>query len=219
MKWTRALLVALLVTGSAVTMQSGIGQDRDPDPIATDAYLPVSAPVPVAPAMPVVDTALLELGAELLIPVQGIAASDLRDNFHQDRGERRHDAIDILAPHETPVLSATAGRVLHLAENDRGGLMVFTTDARERFVMLYAHLDDYADGLEAGMPLARGQLLGYVGSSGNAERDTPHLHFAIKRVDGGPRWSRGTAVNPYPLLKQPSHLAGGLGKRVAEQAY
>jgi murein DD-endopeptidase MepM/ murein hydrolase activator NlpD len=133
------------------------------------------------------------------------------------RGERRHDAIDILAPDETPVLSATAGRVLRLSRNGRGGLMVLATDSSERFVLLYAHLDDYADGLEAGMPLVRGQLLGYVGSSGNAKRDTPHLHFAIKRVDGSLRWSRGTAVNPYPLLTQPAP-AGRSGRFVAEQA-
>jgi murein DD-endopeptidase MepM/ murein hydrolase activator NlpD len=141
-----------------------------------------------------------ELAATLMIPVKGVAAADLRDTYNERRGDRRHEALDILAPKETPVLAATDGRIIQLMDNRTGGLMIFATDTSERYIFLYAHLDDYADGLEAGTPVKRGQLIGYVGTSGNAPRSTPHLHFAIKRASKGLRWSRGTPVDPRPLL-------------------
>jgi len=78
--------------------------------------------------------------------------------------------------------------------------MVYQGDASDRFVFMYGHLDRYANGLVEGMPLRRGQVIGYVGTTGNAPPGSPHLHFAIARGHPSEFWWRGTPVNPYPLL-------------------
>jgi peptidoglycan LD-endopeptidase LytH len=143
---------------------------------------------------------LVELGAGLVIPVAGVERGELRDSYAESRGSRPHDAIDIVAPRGTAVVSATDGRLLKLHNSVPGGLMVYAADASNRFILMYGHLDAYAPGLAEGMPLRRGQLLGYVGTTGNAPPGTPHLHFAIVRGRPDVSWSRGTAVNPYPLL-------------------
>ncbi len=197
----RVLLITLLLAGSATALQP---KPPAPEPLSPES--PASNALASAPAgQPISDAAVLlteleALAAELVIPVQGIVATDLRDNFNEMRGARRHEAIDILAPRDTPVISVTAGRVLQISSNGAGGRMIFAADSSERFLFLYAHLEDYADGLEEGMPLRRGQVLGYVGTSGNAPSDTPHLHFAIKRAGKGLRWSRGMAIDPRPLF-------------------
>jgi murein DD-endopeptidase MepM/ murein hydrolase activator NlpD len=140
------------------------------------------------------------LAATLTIPVAGVKAEELLDTFNEMRGTRRHDALDIPAPRGTPVLSATDGRLLRLFTSERGGLMVYTADASERFVLMYAHLDSYADGVSDGAPLRRGQVIGYVGTTGNAPPNLPHLHFAIARSTNVARWWEGTPVDPLPLL-------------------
>lgn len=156
------------------------------------------AAVPVEAAMP---DELAQLSAMLDVPVAGVSRSSLRDTYTAARGDRVHEAIDILAPRGTPVLSATDGRVLRLFNSKPGGLMVYATDPSERFILLYGHLDGYAEGLQDGMPLMRGQVIGYVGTTGNAPPDTPHLHFGILRGQPDVSWSVGVPVNPYPLLR------------------
>src|SRR5688572_15551438 len=145
---------------------------------------------------------LNELAATLTIPVAGVKAEELLDTFNEARGERRHDALDIPAPRGTPVIAATDGRVLRLFTSERGGLMIYTADASERFVLMYAHLDSYAGGLGDGSPLRRGQVIGYVGTTGNAPPNVPHLHFAIARSTDVSRWWEGTPVDPLPLLRR-----------------
>ncbi|HEU4564566.1 MAG TPA: M23 family metallopeptidase [Gemmatimonadaceae bacterium] len=157
-----------------------------------------SAPAPGAPAATPGELAALR-GA-LVVPVQGVAADRLPDTFDEMRGTRRHDALDIPAPRGTPVLSAADGRVLKLFTSENGGLMVYAADATERFILMYAHLDGYAPGVREGMPLRRGQVIGYVGTTGNAPPDVPHLHFAIARAGRIDEWWKGTPVNPRPLL-------------------
>ncbi|HUF65277.1 MAG TPA: M23 family metallopeptidase [Gemmatimonadaceae bacterium] len=143
---------------------------------------------------------LEELAARLVIPVAGIERDELRDTYAESRGSRPHDAIDIPAPRGTAVVSATAGRLLKLHNSVPGGLMVYAADASDRFLLMYGHLDGYAPGLSEGMLLRQGQLLGYVGTTGNAPHETPHLHLAIARGRPSVSWWRGTPVNPYPLL-------------------
>ncbi|MGH7964701.1 MAG: M23 family metallopeptidase [Candidatus Binatia bacterium] len=143
---------------------------------------------------------LTRLRLELMIPVEGVHPADLPDTFNEMRGSRRHDALDIPAPRGTPVLSAAEGRLLKLFASTRGGLMVYAADVTERFILIYAHLDRYADGLNEGMRLRRGQMIGYVGTSGNAPPDAPHLHFEIAHSEDIRRWWQGTPVNPRPLL-------------------
>ena len=155
----------------------------------------------VRPATP---SELRTLSAELIIPVPGVRPSELRDTFNEVRGggSRKHEALDIMAPRGTPVLSASAGRVLKLHNSKDGGLMVYAADASDRFVLLYGHLDRYADGLQDGLPLRQGQVIGYVGTTGNAAANAPHLHFAIAHPRDVKLWWTGEAIDPRPLLQR-----------------
>ena len=139
-------------------------------------------------------------GRKLAMPVKGVKPGDIRDNFEEGRGKRKHEAIDILAPRGTPVLAVDDGRVAKLFTSAAGGLTVYQFDSSERFIFYYAHLDRYADGLKEGTPVKRGDLVGYVGTSGNAPKDTPHLHFTIFRATPDKKWWKGEAINPYPFL-------------------
>lgn len=169
-----------------------------PGSSAAGAAAPGATGMPTPPA---VSTPLLAKGA-LLLPVQGIEASALRNTYDEQRGggSRTHEALDIPAPRGTPVLSATGGRVLKLFDSKAGGRMVYAADSSERFILMYAHLDSYADGLAEGQPLRRGQVIGTVGTTGNAPPNVPHLHFAIARSNDVKVWWKGAPVNPYPVL-------------------
>ena len=146
---------------------------------------------------------LSALAASLVVPVAGVMPSELRGSFHAPRGGGRvHNAIDIPAPRGTPVISAIGGRVLRLFSSKAGGLMVYAADPTERFILMYGHLDRYADGIKDGMQLQRGQTIGYVGTTVNAPPNVPHLHFAIARTTNVKRWWNGTPIDPAPLLKK-----------------
>jgi uncharacterized membrane protein len=140
---------------------------------------------------------------ELAMPLRGIDPDSLRSSFNALRsgGLRRHEALDIMSPRSTPILSAAKGRILKLFTSVAGGLMIYATDSSERFILMYAHLDHYAPGARDGAPLERGQLIGYVGSTGNASATAPHLHFAILRSADVKRWSKGAPIDPLPVLR------------------
>ena len=141
------------------------------------------------------------LGRGLLVPVAGVIASQLRDTFDEGRDAGRvHRALDILAPRGTPVLAADDGRVLRVRQNALGGNTVYATDPAGRVVYYYAHLDAYRPGLAEGATIARGDLLGTVGTTGNAPKDTPHLHFQVMRMPPDGKYWDGDAINPYPLF-------------------
>lgn len=169
----------------------------------SDGAPDAAAPAPGAPAGVPAPMPLLAKGA-LLIPVQGIEPSALRNTYDEQRGggSRTHEALDIPAQRGTPVLSSTGGRVLKLFDSKAGGKMVYAADSSERFILMYAHLDAYAPGLADGQPLRRGQVLGTVGTTGNAPPSVPHLHFAIARSNNVKEWWKGAPVNPYPLLAE-----------------
>lgn len=173
-------------------------------PVITDTLVALDTGGPIQVDTPARAIArqdeLRALAATLTIPVAGVKAEDLLDTFNEMRGTRKHEAIDIPAPRGTPVLSATDGRVVRLYTSERGGLMIYTADASERFILMYAHLDGYADGVSDGAALRRGQVIGYVGTTGNAPPNLPHLHFAIARSANVRRWWEGTPVDPLPLL-------------------
>ena len=137
----------------------------------------------------------------LLVPVAGVTPAKLTDTFRQKRGEQRtHFAVDIVAPRGTPVVSADSGRVIKLFRSAAGGLMIYASDPTERFIYSYAHLEKYRPGLKEGDTLARGDTIGFVGTSGNAPDNYPHLHFAILRSYDIRRWSRGTPINPVKVF-------------------
>jgi len=139
----------------------------------------------------------------LLVPVRGIAASQIPDTYDAARdGSRVHNAQDILAKRGTPVLSADDGTIIHIGTNALGGNVIWTADPSRRFAFYYAHLDRYAKGLRDGQQISRGDVLGYVGTTGNAPKDTPHLHFQVVRIVSGKRYSDGPPLNPLPLFTQ-----------------
>jgi murein DD-endopeptidase MepM/ murein hydrolase activator NlpD len=185
----------------AAPAPSGPGAPPAPDapaPIdASDAPTPTApAAAPgVAPAQAVLPTLALQ------IPVAGVAADDLIDTYTDARsGGRSHDAIDIMAATGTPVLAVADGRIAKLFDSKQGGLTVYQFDATGALAYYYAHLDRYAEGLAEGADVRQGELIGYVGHSGNAHPDAPHLHFAIFVLGPERNWWQGTAINPYPYL-------------------
>jgi peptidoglycan LD-endopeptidase LytH len=138
----------------------------------------------------------------LQVPVRGITRESLTDTFTAPRGlSRVHHAIDIMAPRGTPVVAVDGGTLVRLDSSGAGGIALYQYDAAVRYCYYYAHLDGYAPGVAAGLPVARGQVLGYVGSTGNATPSAPHLHFAITEIDATAQSCHGRAVNPYPLLR------------------
>ena len=138
---------------------------------------------------------------DLLIPVANVTASQLRDTFSQARSEgRQHDAIDIMAPQGTPVLATSDGTVIKLFYSDRGGVTLYELDPSGRYVYYYAHLMSYAEGVAEGKQLRRGDVIAYVGDTGNAGAGKHHLHFGISKLTSPHQWSGGVPINPYPLL-------------------
>lgn len=175
-------------------------------PVVLPIVLPVEPVAPVAPPIaPPVASAATAAGAtsvKLLIPVRGVTANQLSDTFGQPRGaERRHEALDIMAPMGTPVLAVADGKVVKLFDSKPGGLTLYQFDPSETYSYYYAHLDRYASGVKEGAQLKRGDLIGYVGATGNADAAAPHLHFAVFELAPQKHWWQGTPVNPYLLLR------------------
>lgn len=209
----------MLVRHGAVDRTPVPAQPMPASPIPTQSSLPIpplepAAPDTIAPlgtatmaAPPLPETAANvpltpDSGAPrpLIVPVAGVPRSAIHDMFNEVRGNRRHEAIDIMAARGTPVIAADDGVVRKLFTSVPGGLTVYEFDPDQRYCYYYAHLDRYATGLHEGQMLRRGEVLGYVGTTGNAPKDAPHLHFALIRLDPDRRWWKGTYINPYPLL-------------------
>ena len=145
------------------------------------------------------------LSRHLLLPVDGVKPSELQDTFSDSRalGIRRHDAIDIMAPRSTPVRAVEDGTIAKIYySKGGGGNTIYQFDPSRTYSYYYAHLDRYADGLREGQAVRRGELIGYVGTTGNAAARAPHLHFAIYRLPAGKEWWKGDPINPYPILRQ-----------------
>ena len=105
-----------------------------------------------------------------------------------------------MAAKGTPVLAVADGKVEKLFQSKPGGTTLYQFDPTGRYAYYYAHLDRYADGIKEGMELKRGQLLGYVGVTGNSDPNAPHLHFAMFELTPEKQWWKGTPVNPFPLM-------------------
>jgi murein DD-endopeptidase MepM/ murein hydrolase activator NlpD len=136
----------------------------------------------------------------IVMPVEGAKAADLHDNFAESRGTHKHEAIDIMAPRGTPVVAAVDGTIEKLFTSKPGGLTIYEFDRERNYCYYYAHLDRYAEGLKEGQIVHRNDRLGYVGSTGDASAEAPHLHFSILRLGPEKRWWVGSPINPYPLL-------------------
>jgi murein DD-endopeptidase MepM/ murein hydrolase activator NlpD len=163
-------------------------------PPASRAVLPVKAVTPPQRERFIADR-------KLTFPVKNYNLANLRDTFDEGRGKRKHEALDIMAPRGTPVIAVDDGRVAKLFRSAAGGITVYQFDPDEKYVYYYAHLEGYAKGLVEGMALKRGDVVGFVGSTGNAPPHAPHLHFTIFELGPDKKWWKGAAINPYPLLK------------------
>ncbi|HEX2081234.1 MAG TPA: M23 family metallopeptidase [Longimicrobium sp.] len=142
--------------------------------------------------------------ALLPVPVEGISRDQLRDTYNAARSQgRTHHAIDIHAPRGTPVIAVADGTIRKLHSGARGGLSVYLLDDDGATRYYYAHLDGYAQGLHEGQRVERGEVIGYVGDTGNASPGDYHLHFSVAILDNPSRWWEGRNLNPYVLLRQP----------------
>ncbi|MEN5118522.1 M23 family metallopeptidase [Luteimonas sp. TWI662] len=199
---------------SPVVTEAAPSPAPDPGPSDNAAAPPASVPAahvpgaepPAAPdATPAPDPRVdAHASPRLLLPVQGIPFADVRDTFDDARGsERRHEALDIMAPAGTPVLAAADGTIEKLFTSDRGGLTIYQFEPTGTWSYYYAHLQAYAPGIAEGTQVRRGDVIGRVGSTGNADPAAPHLHFAVFRLTPERQWWTGAPVNPYPLLERP----------------
>jgi murein DD-endopeptidase MepM/ murein hydrolase activator NlpD len=137
----------------------------------------------------------------MLMPVAGATMDRVEDSFSEPRdGGRVHRAIDILAPRGTPVLSADDGQVLRMSTSGLGGIAIFAKDANGRMVYYYAHMDRFHSTMAEGRELSKGDTIGFVGTTGNAPKNTPHLHFQVMRMPADGRYWDGDPINPFSLL-------------------
>ena len=151
------------------------------------------------PTVPIPTTG--RIGAPpLRMPLDNVGVEAMKGGFQEKRGSRPHEAADLLAPRNTPVHAVEGGTIAKLFFSKAGGITVYQFDPTEQYCYYYAHLERYADGLTEGQQVRKGQILGYVGVSGNAPKDTPHLHFAIFRLTTAKRWWEGTPIDPYDVL-------------------
>jgi murein DD-endopeptidase MepM/ murein hydrolase activator NlpD len=165
-------------------------------PVAT---LPALTPPPT----PVERTPMagFTLGRDpIVMPVEGAKTADLHDSYAESRGSHKHEAIDIMAPRGTPVVAAVEGTIEKLFTSKPGGLTIYEFDRERNYCYYYAHLDRYAEDLKEGQIVHRNDRIGYVGSTGDASAEAPHLHFSILQLGPEKRWWVGTPINPYPLL-------------------
>ncbi|CAN5841320.1 M23 family metallopeptidase [soil metagenome] len=210
-----SMLVLVIAAGWAAPRVLG----RVPAALGFGVSLPGGAAeisaAPIASAVPLVGVAPADLPAtqtpspaapvaalRLLIPVKGVKATSLVDTYEQARGQgRRHDAIDIMAPRGTPVLASSDGVVMKLFQSDRGGTTLYQLAPDKRTIYYYAHLDRYASGMAEGRGLRRGEVLGYVGNTGDSGPGNYHLHFEVSTTLDPSQYWGGVPQNPYPLLR------------------
>ena len=193
-----AMIAEPLVSAAPAKVEVRPTEGKEPAPVAPPSPPIATPPTPVMSANTLEDLRM----RSLMLPVRGIKRSDLRSNFDELRGSsRRHEAIDILAPRNTPILAVEDGKIARLFLSDAGGITIYQYDPSMTYVYYYAHLERYAEGLKEGDAVKRGDVIGFVGTTGNAPRDTPHLHFAIVKMTDDKRWWQGTAIDPYSVLK------------------
>jgi murein DD-endopeptidase MepM/ murein hydrolase activator NlpD len=201
----RKVLALAIFLASACTIQQPVTEpvpDRTAGPGAPAPVAPRSAPI--AEPISEEDFAYFDVHP-MMVPVDGVEPRTLRDTFHEARdGGRTHNAQDILAPRGTPVLAAIPGEVARMSQNSLGGITLYLTDSEKRYVYYYAHLDHYSDQVTVGLKVVEGTVIGYVGTTGNAPPDTPHLHFQAMRIRPGQHdWWNGIPVDVRQFMIRP----------------
>jgi murein DD-endopeptidase MepM/ murein hydrolase activator NlpD len=232
-KWHRLVRISFFLAGALllvvlVTIRINLGRTAEnarlsatpaPEPSATLLPSPMVSPAatitpapspppspslaPTVTPIPPMDSAI-SLTYRLIIPVAGIRSDQLRDTFTESRSEgRQHDAIDIIAPRGALVMASVDGTIARLFNSVKGGITLYQLSPDQKFVFYYAHLDRYADGIKDGKPVKQGEVIGYVGDTGNAVPGNTHLHFAIWRISDPKKFFDGENLNPFPLLRNP----------------
>ena len=221
--WLTLSVILLIWWAGAKTLNwAGVSNPLWPENAGVDRSVPKTQPVDQVRPEPSVgprrdgatisaDTRVLGSDIDdlrsrsLMVPVRGLAPADLVSSFHDARGgSRQHEAMDILAPRGTDVLAVENGKIAKVFTSKAGGLTIYQFDPTEKYVYYYAHLDHYASGIQEGLMVRKGDVLGYVGTTGNAPANTPHLHFAISKLDPDKRWWGGTALDPFLVWRDPS---------------
>ena len=198
MNQLQALFLVLLIGFVALVW---LGTGRVAKPVeSVSSVSSVDQPVPqITSTAPT--TQITRIDQSLIVPVAGVRPDQLVDTFTASRSEgRSHDAIDIMAPADTPVLAAADGKITKLWQSERGGTTIYQLSADQKMIFYYAHLARYADGLTEGKQVRQGEVIAYVGDTGNAGAGNYHLHFSIAIVSDPKRYWDGTNINPYPLL-------------------
>ncbi len=182
--WVMLGLIVIAVGGFLSMLSFGPGEVVVPD---------VAAPARQAAA---------GSSASLAMPIASYPVSSLHHDWGDPRegGQRKHQGLDLMAPGGTPVVAALSGMVEKLFDSDRGGHTVYIRSPDRRWMLYYAHLKGYAPDLAEGQQVRQGQVVGYVGDSGNAGAGNTHLHFAVSWMRAGDHWYQGEPVDPYPLL-------------------
>ena len=203
------LCVSFLVIVSIVSILSGFRTT----PRLPEVDLPPSAPIAIGTPLPPTESptptpepANFVGRMTLIVPVAGVRPDQLQDTYSDARSEgRTHDAIDIPAAAETPVLAAADGKIIKLFQSERGGTTIYQLSSSQELIFYYAHLSHYAAGLTEGNVVKQGEVIAYVGDTGNAGAGNYHLHFSIAAVTDPKRYWEGTNINPYPLLQNRAH--------------
>jgi murein DD-endopeptidase MepM/ murein hydrolase activator NlpD len=193
-----SLTLALWFSGG-LRISSVFAGSKLPVKPAAASVAPVTAP-PALPPAPVEGT-VAPPSLHVAMPIAGIDPEELEDTFNEVHDGHKHEALDIPAPRGTPVMAVAEGNVAKLFSSKPGGLTVYQFDDSQTYCYYYAHLDRYAPGLTEHTLLRKGDVLGYVGSTGNASPEAPHLHFAVTRLGPDKKWWDGTPIDPLPLLK------------------
>lgn len=194
---TKTLIALIAAFGAGVAADSWLRVYGPPQPARTAvAFEPPESRKSPEPA------AVATAGrTSLRLPIDGVDIEAMKGGFAEARAGHPHEAVDILAPRDTPVHAVSDGTIAKLFRSKAGGITIYQFDPSQRFCYYYAHLERYAERLAEGDTVAQGQVIGYVGTSGNAPPDTPHLHFAVFVLGPEKHWWKGTAIDPYLVLK------------------
>ena len=200
---TVAALLSVLAACSSRAGRPVVERSR-PAPSATASATAPLAPTPahVGPLDARVDADDLDAlwQRQLMVPVEGIPRGTIRDNFTAKRAVGIHGALDILAPRYSAVVASDDLVIGRMFSGPVGGIVIYASDPEQRFVYYYAHLERYRKGLAVGDRVAKGSVIGYVGTTGNAPPDTPHLHFQVMKRGVGRAWWDGPAINPFSFF-------------------
>ena len=227
--WLSALLASTACTRPVLYYPEPLTAEKPAEsrPASKPATKPTSAPTNTAgvPLMTVAEyrpagstsasaDAEYLRSRQIIVPVAGADMTRVEDSFNEPRdGDRVHRAIDILAPRGTPILSADDGRVVRMTTSPLGGISMYTIDPDQRIVYYYAHMDRYNEVMAPGRAISKGDTLGFVGTTGNAPKDTPHLHFQVMRWPADGKYWNGEPINPFDFLGGHTHQAAAITPR------